>query len=488
MDVQQFNFVDGVNVNVSPFLMGENECGILNGVNPFYIIGSLLKDNGYEKIGSTLEASKEITGLFNFRQTGAEKMLATINNADDTALTLQYNNAGTWTAIDTDTTYVNYEDAKTSFEQFINYCFIVGYDDTDKVFLPVGSLINTTFSTVTNVGDMPQGKFIKRYRDRLYVANCSYDGTDYPFRVCFSSIPVAGAITWTTASDFLDVDFADQIMGVGENWDRLIVFTEYSTYLYDQNSWKKAFDIGCSNHKTIVNIGSYMLWANADGVMVSTGGQPQVVSGKVEKFIRACNMRDAFAVGTDEEYRLWLGDVTVDDISYSNLELTFNIAKSGWRWRELSDKATVFAKYNDDGKIYQYMGFDNGMIMKRGKYSDIPLISADNGKAFAVNFEGTVLWLDTADLKKKITAIVAYAKKAQGLSLKYRILDVNNKVLSNYMPLGQLDKFMNKFNIADATNGIMIQIAGSEYSDKPYFEFYGYNVVIEKESIPKQTK
>ena len=178
--------------------------------------------------------------MHHFRQSSSvEKILATVNNAAGTNLVLAYNNAGTWTDIALANAWDAYEDCDVEMEDFINYCFFVGYDDTDSVFLPVGSLTGTTFSTSTNVTNMPKAKYIKRYRDRLYIGNCDISGTAYPYRVYFSSVPSAGSISWTVASDFIDVDYSEAITGLGENWDRLMIFTEFSAYVYNQSEKKK---------------------------------------------------------------------------------------------------------------------------------------------------------------------------------------------------------------------------------------------------------
>jgi hypothetical protein len=485
MIIPQLNFLGGANTNISPFLQAENQPSVLNGVVPTYKLGALIKDVGYKQVGDTLEAGKDITGLFDFHQSPTvQKILATVNNSGDTALTLKYNNAGTWTDINLGipSTWTGYEDALVEMESFIGYCFFVGYDATDNVFLPVGSLTGTTFSTSTNVTSMPQAKFIKRYRDRLYLAHCYYSGTKYEFRVYFSSVPSAGAITWTPASDFLDVDFGEQITGLGSNWDRLIVFTENSGYLYDQSIWKKAWQVGCSNHRTICNYKTYTVWSDYDGVWLSSGGQPENISGTVIDFIRNGNPRNFFACVVDEEYRLQVGSVTVNSVTYSNCELIFNFATSTWRWREYNaDTPTIYAPYNDSGKIKQYIGMSDGEVMEKGKHTDSTLISSDDGNDISVNFELPPIHLGELNSFKGIKKIVAYAERAQGLVLKYRILDKNTRALTPYKKLGELTKYMNVYDVSSDT-GVMLQIAGSESSQKEYFSFYGYILDIIKDS------
>lgn len=485
MIVPQTNFLGGANTSLSPLIQTENAPTVLNGVNPAYKLGALLKDVGYKQVGDTLEADKSVTGLFDFHQNPTtQKILATINNGGGTDLTLKYNNSGTWTDISLNNAWDGFEDAAVEMESFIGYCFLVGYDSTDNVFLPVASLTGTTFSTSTNVTGMPQAKFIKRYRDRLYLAHCYYSGSLHEYRVYYSSVPSAGTITWTPATDFLDVGYGSSITGMSENWDRLVVFTEHSGWFYDQSIWKKAWDTGCSAHRTIANKGPYMYWCDYDNIWRSSGGQPEAIGGPVVDFIRNGSPRDFFACIVDEEYRIYIGEATVNGVTYSNCELTFNIPTQTWRWREYADNFIIYAPYNDLGSIKQYMGADDGEVMEKGKYTDNTLLKSDDGNDIAVNFELPPLWMNSEKMKrmKKVTAI---ADRAQGLKLKARTLDRNTRVLTSYKPLGELIKYINEFDV-NVDKGMMIQVAGSENGQSEYFSLLGllYDIELYSE-LPK---
>lgn len=471
----QLNQLGGANTNLSPFLQPDNSPPILNGWIPSYRLGALLQDVGYKQVGDTLEAGKDVTGLYDFTQNpSTQKALATVNNAGDTALVLKYRDSGNWTTINTSTTYTGFEDAKTEFETFIGYAFIVGYDAIDDVFLPVGSLTGTTFSTSTNVTNMAQGKYIIRYRDRLYVLNCYYSGTAYPFRIYFSSVPSGGAITWTPASDFLDVDYGEQIMGAGVNWDRMVIFTENSAYFYDQSQFKKAFDIGCSNHRTIKTQGAYMVWCDYDNIWLSTGGQPQPIGGPLIEFIRNGNPRDFFATIVDRQYKLYVGTVTVDSVTYTNCELTFDLGTSQSWWREYADNFTAYAAYNKAGKIVQYMGAADGEVMEKGKHSDTTLVTTDDGNPISANFELAPIFAENGMALSGVNHLVAYAKKAKGLKLKYRILDKNTRAITPYKKLGELTNYLNTFDISMAQSGIFVQVAGSIRNRLDIPEYYGH--------------
>lgn len=486
MQYPQIEQLSGANTAVSPFLQPQNAPTVLNGCNVSYRLGAILKDTGYSRVGNAASSEKIITGLHNFRQTAfIQKILRTKNNDAATNLLLQYNNSGTWTDINVGATYNAFEDSIVEMADFIGYCFIVGYDSTDNVFLPVGSLTGTTFSTVTNVTSMPQGKYVIRYRDRVYVSNTFTGGTAFPFRTYFSSVPAAGAITWTPASDFFDVDFSEQITGIGTNWDILMLFTEYSAYMYDQDKKRQVWSTGCSNHRTIATQSVYMFFANSDGVWISTSGQPLNISGPVIDFFRTTNPTNWFAKIVDEEYHIFVGDPFVNGITYTNCVLTYNIATSTWRWREYADQMLVFEKFNDSGTQRLFMGATNGEVYNKAKYTDVPLISSDDGEPIHGNFELAPIHLSILSKQKRLKGIVAFAERAQGLNLKYRILDKNKRVLTPFMQLGQLTKYVSSFDVAN-DNGILIQVSGEEFSINPYFSFLGLELNLEAdEDIPK---
>ena len=484
MIYNSFQQLKGMNVGLGPFLQPEDSPVIQSGANSTYVLGSILKDPGYYRIGDELEENKSPTGHYNFRQTNLEKELVTINNTAGTNLTLKYNNAGTWTDIVLGATWDGFENADVEMEAFLNYCFFVGYDANENVFLPKGSLTGTTFSTSTNCTDMWQAKYIIRYRDRLYLINCFDTATAYPFRVMYSNQPSAGALTWTPASNFLDVDYSEELRGASVNWDQLWVFTESSAYMYNQSTFKKQFDTGCSAHRTIQNSGPYMFWANYDGVWRGTGGQPENIGQPVGKFIYNGDPRDFFAVIVDEEYRLYIGDVTVDGVDYVNTELIFNMPTQTWRMRENYHTFTTYAKFMDDEGIPRvHLGTTTGEVFQKSKYYDDTIYNADGvgselsatGYAIHADIEFSPVKLGDMQTEHRIKTLTAYAEKAQGVNLSMRVLDKNLSSLTPYKKIGQLTKYINPFDV-NVDNGVLLQLRLSEYSKLPFFNFYGFEL------------
>jgi len=534
-------------ISNSPFVVGDNQLIICNGVNPSYELGVLIKDLGYSQIGETLEASKPIRSLFDFRQTpGTAKILATVDDAtsDDTqlfyfigsavstttdassasgqkvvnvtstvgftagdtiilakgtaneetkiidtiqagiSLTTTVNLTNThasgvavakhWTEITgAETAWANEATNDVEMESFITYCFFVGYSSTDG-FLPVRSLTGTTIGT-TNTTSMPGAKYIKRYRDRLYLGNCDISGTRYPYRVYFSSVPSGSTITWTVASDFIDVDFSEEITGLAENWDRLIIFTEFRAYMYDQVSKKKVWDVGCAGHRTIQNIGSKMIFANKDNVYLSNGSEPVPIGSPILELIRNSSTSNWKSAVVDNEYYLYLGgSVSAGGQSYSNLLAVYNTDTNMWRWRELYDNVSSICRWTNSGNDFLLLGMADGEVMIKSKYSDATPVYGDDGQPVLAHWRTKAYDLGDASVLKKIKAVTAYTEFGNGMTIRYRIYDKNREVLMPFNDIGSLSKVINVFDEFKKLEGNFIQFEGKEFSTRKAFRFFGF--------------
>lgn len=472
------HFLQPPTTELSPFIAGDNQLIICNGINPIYKKGVLYKDLGYSQVGSTtLQTGKPVRSLHHFRQSSSvTKILATVDDATSDDTQLFYSTGGNSSEITgAETAWANKATMDVEMEDFISYCFLVGYSSTDG-FLPSSSLTGTTFSTSTNVTNMPGAKYIKRYRDRIYIGNCDISGTAYPYRVYFSTVPSAGSITWTVATNFFDVDYSEQITGLTENWDRLIIFTEFSAYMYDQSSKKKVWDVGCSGQRTIQNIGAYMIFANKDNIFVSSGGRPEPIGNPILGFIKASNPSDWKTAVVDNEYHIYLGDsITVNGLTYSNVLATLNIDTNMWRWRELKDSVDSMCRYTTSGDDFLLLGCADSEIMIKSKYTDTTPIYADDGSPINAHFRTKAYDMGDPSVKKTIKKIVSYSEYGQGLMLRYRIFDKNREVLMPFESIGSLNKVVNNFEDFKNLEGNFIQFEGKERSSLQAFRFYGFS-------------
>jgi len=483
-----FSFIQGLNTGVSPFLQPQSSLTVANGVNTSYKLGSILKDTGYSRVSTQIENNKSITGLFDFQQTGAiQRTFATVNDStdDDTQLFAK-EPAGAWSEIAAaETAWANKANINVEMEEFINYLFIVGHGATDGFITP-SSVTGTTFSTSTNVTSMPNAKYIKKFRDRLYIANCDIAGTPYPYRVYFSSVPSAGAITWTVATDFFDVGYNLDVTGMTATSDLLYIFTRDQAFFYDQSQLRQIWHYGCSNHRTIQAFGPYAIWCTGDNIAITTGGQPQLIGGSVIDFIRGGTAQSFFSAQIDDEYYLYVGTVTVNGLTYTNCLLTYNFATDSWRSRELADDVTIMARYfdNTNWENRLYMGDADGNVWDKSKYTDTTIAQSDSETTLGTpvtpissSFELT-LPFGSMNSVNEVDNFVAYADRALGLKLKIRVLDRNARIIMPYTPIGELKQFVNTFNI-EIEKGAIIQIQGSETGTNPHWSFHGFEIEVE---------
>jgi len=472
--VQSSNFI------LSPDDSDKTQLIICNGVNPSWKVGSLLKDTGYFKLGSDMTAAKSIVGLHHFRQDPLQtthKTLAALNNAGNTATDLYYNNAGTWTQIAGAVGAWTTPNTQVEMEDFIGYCFMVGANAAGT-FLTSASLRGTTFSTTTDVSGMPGARYIQRYRDRLYIGNCYYSGTAYPYRVYFSSVPSAGTITWTPSTDFIDMDFNEQIVGISTNWDRLVCFTEFKTYYYDQNQKKEAFAIGCANNRTIRNYEGFMIWANKDNVWLSTGGRPDSIGDDILQLLWNSNNANWEASIVDREYHLYLGDTSANGIDYSNCLCTYNILTKMWRWRTLYDPVVSMTSITQNGDDWLILGNNNGQVMQKTKYIDPTPYWTDNGQPIVSHFRTKALDMGRRDVKKYLSKITFYAMRAQNLMMRFRIFDRNNEMDMPFSDIQELSDLINTYP-DDTIEANFIQFEGKEISKLQGWEFNGMTMLFD---------
>lgn len=488
------NFVKAANAAVSPFLADEGSVQTLCGWNNVEKLGALLKELGYDREGDVLQAGKKITGLYDFtQQPGTQKLMATVNDSGDTALNLKYNNAGTWTAIVGATTaWSGKQNAKVDFETFLSYLFMVGYDPTTG-FISSRSMNGVTLGT-TNLTNAPDAKFIVRYRSRLYMINCFYGATHYPYRVRISPLPSSGALgDWDYTDNFFDVDYGEELTGGAANWDILILFTKRKAYRYDQTQLKELWRVGCSNHRTIKSFNDFLFFADRNGIWVSqNGGRPVNVAGKILPLIKSADSDNFFSEIIDEEYHMYIGDASINGKSYTNTEVIFNIPTSTIRWRELGSPIAVYETYDNAGEDRLYMGGNaDGSVWERSKYTDEQSaqvysdgkVGSTEGVEINALMETSQDPLSDPKKKKRLTSITTFSERAGGMYLMMRGIDDNVDALNEYNSVGEIDKLIKTFTPPNDEFNIL-QLAVQDKSSLPYTSLFG--IMIDYEIVGEE--
>lgn len=392
-------------------------------------VGSLMKRPGYTIIGSTIGASQNILGLQPYYQAGAARRLLTLVNGVANA-SIYFSTGGAWTVIDAA------RDANALYEgeQFLNRVYFVGQDpDTNTFasnFFISGVAITTAHSSLT---DMPQARWIRRFKDLLYVGNVRSGGANYPSRVYYSNTPSGGNITWSTTR-FITVpeDNNEAITGLEVNADRLLIFKERSLYRWDESEIRYVADTGTTTGRSIRTIGyqTFFYSQNGAGIYVYSGGKPQLISQKIQPIIDGITQTTVDEVRAESDYDhyyLFVGTITVDlpagdNISVSNAVIVYTVSTNSWYLYSFSDAVRSMARFVDDTNGFDrfYFGNNNGEIFRLAYDTDD--VFSDDGDAISalVRYRTPIGSPHQTKFVHKVWPLV---DRAQGMSFRLRADD-----------------------------------------------------------------
>lgn len=396
--MRYLNFDGLLNNGVSDFLMQDNELKACKNVW-IYKIGKLEKVPGYTKATSGRFISGQSTTFLHY-------YYDTENDEDYQIAGLYYNaeyrlyyrqDAG-WSSMAYSQDCDYQPVANLDAQNFLGKAFIVGHDGGTHFFDPMtinGTTYTDSDSVDTDLVDMPKAKFITRYRDLLYVINTKVGSDNYPTRAYFSSKPVDMGITWDTTTDFVDFGFddGDLITGAAEALDRLVVFKTRSMWKYDESSVKPIAAVGCDSYKSILKVDQSLYWFNRNGFYRWRGAQPELISERAKEYIDAINPTKYNEVVAGEfyknEYRAFIGDVTVRGIEYKNAWFCFDTQRERCYIRCTYNEVKATSNYEEAGKRRCYFTDDDGYLYKFATKAD--RVFADNGHEIDSFFETRML-------------------------------------------------------------------------------------------------
>jgi len=447
--IRYTNFDGLLNQGVSDFLLKVNELTACKNVW-VYKIGKLEKVPGYVKIDSILTGDVNCLHYYYQPSTRTNRLISGANSGSD--YVLKYRTDGNWNIL---STYTGNSGAKLSMVNFLDKVFIVGYDGTN--FLNNSTINGTTVSTSdSDLTNMPKGKYIVRYRDLLYVLYPE----GKPSRAYYCTSPVTESITWADDdTNFISFgyDDGDEITGGVEAMDRLVVFKHYSMWAYDESSRQRIADIGCDSYGSIQKINDVLYWSNRQGVFRWTGQYPELISAKAQPFFDALDQstleNQVATVYNHTEYRLFIGTVTVEGITYTNAWWCFDTHRNSCYIRCTHDKATSACNYIENDKQRAYFGTDTNYVMK---FADkIDKVYSDDGNEIDSFFITKSLDHGEPENVKNTNQMILFTKNAVGMkcavekdnrgNFEQESINVSNNNISQSNMLAQANRYRYKF-------------------------------------------
>lgn len=398
-----------------PLTMRDCSGGMMSGVDDAFIpdncsrlslgfrydkIGCATQRYGYTRVGLAVSVGNNNDGIHGFIDSNgnANRVIATYNGTH-----YAYNHTA-WGSIGSGAT----PGVRTRFASFINYVFKVGGGQASQSW--DGNMLNS-FGT-TKLTGAPSGNLVIAYKSKLYIAGNSTN----PDRLYWSSIPsITNTLTWDTSTQYLDVNPADgdNLTALAKTGTQMLLLKRNFIYRWNGTATdpEPVINVGTISQETVANVNGTVVFFHPTGVYMTDGGIPVKVSRPVQNFIKAipasaypelCSYADGNVFG------LFIPSLTVDDRTFTNLVMEFDIETQAWQCHELGHTFRAFAQAKTASKETMLVG---GM----GTYVQQMFTgTTDDGLPIKFERETKRMEFDGLYSKKAITDVVYYLQGATG--------------------------------------------------------------------------
>jgi len=465
-------FHGGINLKTNPLLIKPEEGRIVKNVN-LNEIGTLQKCKGYSIFGNQ-PTSDDVLSLYAFYKIGTTTERFLLRDSGGNVYKYDFTN-NTWgTAIATGLSTT----AIPCWETYKNLALRFNGVDKPKKY---------DGSTLTDLeGNPPNGSIVRLFKDRVYVAGVSPNYST----IYYSK--VGNPEDWPPFNNFdVNANDGDRIIAMEPLFDSFLIFKEFSIWEYKVDRRNNpatlryiTLDIGTTSRRSVVNINGILYFFNRKGVYQFATRYPELISLKVEPFIKAVqNPYDVVAFQWDYKYCLFIGNVVVEGKTYNNCLLVYDTILDNW---------TVMTLANPVKTAVNFIGSDN---LRRIYFG------STQGKTFlwesGYKFENTPIELEyetglyqPGDPKKiKIFREVFVRAGSKPLSPVKIHYSIDGK---DWRELGLVEETTQKFKFPfDYRVGTDIKLRFHEVSDKeakPIYQVIIYVEEPEEAELPKKRK
>ncbi len=192
-----------------------------------------------------------------------------------------------------------------------------------------------------------------------------------------SSTPTAGSISWTSGNGSITIEpFEGQgaITGLSKVPGYLLIFKERALKRWNGSSTfpDDLANLGTPSHESIVNGKRTVFFFSASGkksigFYETNGEETRKISRPIQEIVELIASASYANVAgySDEEIVMWsIGDITYDEISYTNVVALYHIDTKTWALLSFPTEFKVFTKYIDGTTLKIAAGNDDGEIIE----------------------------------------------------------------------------------------------------------------------------
>ena len=323
--------------------------------------------------------------------------------------------------------------------------------ENNATWITTGSPINPQGLT-DDVNPSPQPQFGEVYKSRLYLAGGDTDGSNLRLsRLWFSSvISSTGVITWTPATDYVDINPNDgeNITGIKRFSLELLVFKPNYIYRFRTSGVDPdpLIKIGTRSQESIVEGKRGLYFHHDTGFYRYSGGYPVEISRPISDIVAAIPYSQFADITAwrDSDHILWtLGDLTIADIkesaTWKNVVIRYTESSEVWTIYSYGIDIDRGADYNTGAALSRVVGTSTGVV------ATFDSGTTDLGEPITYSIRTKWYEWDGIFTNKVIQQLVAICEKAQGSELMYQ----TDEDTTRWHTIGQVKKFINLYNNTD---------------------------------------
>lgn len=324
-------------------------------------LGSAISRLGTGLIGSQAVASATCYGVQYHRDTVStnHKLFGVFSDGSNNDI---YNMLTGAKSLEDDT-----KNLKTRFCTFLNSTVRVNGTDVAKSY---NGTAWVTSGGAFDEANMPKGNVVIEWKDRVYTAGV----TTAPNILYYSGIadPDARTVSWSTDNGTIEIEQEDgggSITALEKVPGYLLIFKERTLKRWDGSSTypDDLVNIGAPTQEAVCRGRGMAFFANQEGVWATNGGYPKRISKAIQDLwdaIPAANIDNICTICDENYVYIYVGDITLDDNTYSNICFKYNIDSQTWDIYSYYNNFSCFAWYiSSDAKVI-VGGDDNGQIIQ----------------------------------------------------------------------------------------------------------------------------
>lgn len=436
----------------------------------FNRIGAATLRDGTTLLGTGGVLSGNLLGLYEFRDSGSgtNNRIIAVNGT-----VVYYLSGSTWTSKRTSLTSAS----KARFTTFLDYVWMV--NGTEATAIWDGAAANS-FLTTGNAASAPTGQFIENFRSRVWIAGNS----TYPDRIYYSSLPSAATtpvVTWDTnvvTGQWIDISPSDgeNITALKRSKNSLLIFKNnhiYRIYSVTQGDPDPKITVGTYSAESVVESKAGIFFHHPSGFYKYVDGEPEEISKPIIDIIKNITVANYSKVcgwlETAGDDVVWsVGDVTINGILYSNLEVRYTISTQTWTHYTKPTQALVASRYNDGTTLFQLVGDNNGNVLKVDTGLD------DNGTPISYSLIHRWYNVDGINANRKdLTKLLFSHEKGAGGNISWQNED---SIVNDWTPLLQLQAKNTPINNANV-RGRKCRFRLSGVSSGGPFTYNGFEIL-----------